>query len=471
MTSSSRPTNGRKSSSRRATARKTTSRKVSNRKVLRKPKSRRREKKHQAKTSVEYNLLITATLMLLAIGAVMVFSASSTTSILNDGGLADSTFYLKRTLMVAALGLVLMHLAARYNLLRFREKTPAFLGFCFILLLAVLVVGTPINGTKGWLVAGPIQIQPAEFMKLGLVLYGAHLFADRPDRLENVRELKPYLLMTLAACGLMMLQPDMGTTMIVVFAVGITLFVAGARPRDLALIGGTVTTVAMFLAILAPYRRDRLLTFLHPASDVSGSGFQIIQAKIAIGSGGLSGVGIGNGVQKAFYLPEAHTDMISAVIGEEFGLIGIVAIVVIFGLFGYAGFQIAKNAKDDYGRILASGLTGLILVQASLNLYAVMGMAPLTGVPLPLVSYGNNSLIVSLIAIGLILNVARGGRAATARVSHPHRGPGEAAKLRLLEGGRDRQPSRRTAGSAQSRHSGGRYGGTRGPGRSRSRRA
>lgn len=438
--------------------------------ALRKPKSRRR-KKVQARTSVEYNLLITATLMLLAIGAVMVFSASSTTSILSDGGLADSTFYLKRTLMVAALGLVLMHFAARRNLLNFREKTPLFLGFCFFLLFAVLAVGTPINGTKGWLVAGPIQVQPAEFMKLGLVLYGAHLFADRPDRVDNVRELGPYLLMTLGACFLMMMQPDMGTTMIVVFAVGITLFVAGARPRDMALLGGVVVTGAMFLALLAPYRRDRLLTFLHPESDVTGNGFQIIQAKIAIGSGGLDGVGIGNGVQKAFYLPEAHTDMISAVIGEEFGLIGIIAIVVIFGIFGYAGFQIAKNAKDEYGRILAASLTGLILVQASLNLYAVLGMAPLTGVPLPLVSYGNNSLIVSLIAIGLILNVARGGRAATARVSHPRRGPGEAAKLRLLEGGRDRQPSRRTAGSAQSRHSGGRYGGTRGPGRSRSRRA
>jgi len=231
--------------------------------ALRKPKSRRR-KKVQAKTSVEYNLLITATLMLLAIGAVMVFSASSTTSILSDGGLADSTFYLKRTLMVAALGLVLMHFAARRNLLNFREKTPLFLGFCFFLLFAVLAVGTPINGTKGWLVAGPIQIQPAEFMKLGLVLYGAHLFADRPDRVENVRELGPYLLMTLGACFLMMLQPDMGTTMIVAFAVGITLFVAGARPRDMALLGGVVVTGAMFLALLAPYRRDRLLTFLHP---------------------------------------------------------------------------------------------------------------------------------------------------------------------------------------------------------------
>ena len=204
---------------------------------------------------------------------------------------------------------------------------------------------------------------------------------------------------------------------------------------------------------------------------MTGSGFQVIQAKIAIGSGGFSGVGIGNGVQKAFYLPEAHTDMISAVIGEEFGLIGFGMLILVFGLLGYAGFQIARRAKDDYGRILAAGLTGLILVQASLNLYAVMGMAPLTGIPLPLVSYGNNSLVVTLVAIGLILNVALGGRIAEGRAAVPGRGNGQVAKLRLVEPQRHRTPNRRTAASAQSRNSGGRNGGTRSSGRGRSRRA
>ena len=152
----------------------------------------------------------------------------------------------------------------------------------------------------------------------------------------------------------------------------------------------------------------RLTGFLHPGSDAGGAGFQAAQAKIALGSGGLFGVGIGNGVQKAFYLPEAHTDMISAVIGEELGLVGIVGVVGLFATFGYAGLQVAKKAKDSYGKLLVAGLTSLILVQATINLFAVMGLAPLTGVPLPFVSYGNSSLLATLFAVGLILNVARG---------------------------------------------------------------
>lgn len=444
--------------------------------MLRANQKRRPAKKKRAKqaTSVEYNLMLTATLILLAFGAVMVFSASSTTRILSDGGLSDSAFFLKKTLIVAAIGLVLMHIVARRNLLSIKELTPKFVVCVFIALLAVLVAGTAVNGTKGWFMFGPIQFQPAEFLKLALVLYGAYFFANRPERLHSVREMGPYLLMTAGACLLVMMQPDMGTTMVALFAVLITLFVAGARPRDLGLLVGGVGFLGLVMALAAPYRRDRLLNFLNPDADVTGSGFQIIQAKIAIGSGGLDGVGIGNGVQKAFYLPEAHTDMISAVIGEEFGFIGFALLVAVFGLFGYAGFRIARAAKDDYGRILASGLTGLVLVQASLNLYAVMGMAPLTGIPLPLVSYGNNSLIVTLVAIGLILNVARGGHATSARQPVTGRGQGGTAKLRLVENQRDRtqRPTiKRHSSGAQSRYSGGRNGGTRSSSRGRSRRA
>ena len=435
------------------------------------PAPKGRVKREKAPTSVEYNLLLTATLILLAFGAVMVFSASSTTRILSDGGLSDSAFYLKKTLIVAVIGLLLMHFVARRKLSFIHDRTPLFLGVTIVGLAAVLLLGTAVNGTRGWFIAGPIQVQPAEFLKLALVLYGAYFFAERPDRLHSVKEMKPYLLFTGIACGLVMLQPDMGTMMVALFAVGITLFVAGARPRDLGLLLGGIASVGMIMALIAPYRRDRLLTFLNPDADVTGSGFQVIQAKIAIGSGGFSGVGIGNGVQKAFYLPEAHTDMISAVIGEEFGLIGFGMLILVFGLLGYAGFQIARRAKDDYGRILAAGLTGLILVQASLNLYAVMGMAPLTGIPLPLVSYGNNSLVVTLVAIGLILNVALGGRIAEGRAAVPGRGNGQVAKLRLVEPQRHRTPNRRTAASAQSRNSGGRNGGTRSSGRGRSRRA
>lgn len=421
--------------------------------------------------SAEYSLLLTATMILLAFGVVMVFSASSTSQILNDGSLAGSTFYLKKTLIAVTIGLVLMWLVMRGSLARFREMTPKFMAGTLFALVAVLFVGAAINGTRGWFIFGPVQIQPAEFVKLGLVLYGAHLLADRPDRLHSVREMGPYLGMTGLALLLVLAQPDMGSAMVAVFAVFVTLFAAGAKPRDLGLLAGGVGAVAFMFALAAPYRRDRLLTFLNPDGDVTGTGFQTIQAKIAIGSGGFDGVGIGNGVQKAFYLPEAHTDMISAVIGEEFGFLGMIALVLVYGLLGYAGFQIARKAKDDYGRILAGGLTGLILIQAFINLYAVMGMAPLTGVPLPLVSYGNNSLIVSLISIGLILNVGRGGRAATVKKPVPSRGPGRDAKLRLIPGERNiGRPVKRTAG-AQSSNGGRRYGGARGSRPRHSRRA
>jgi cell division protein FtsW len=443
---------------------------------------------------VEYNLMLTATLILLAFGAVMVFSASSTSRILNDGGLAGSTFYLTRTLIAIAIGLTLMWIVMRMDLARIRAAVPLVMKLILISLCAVLVVGTAVNGTRGWFMAGPIQIQPAEFLKLGIVLYGAHLFANRPDRLHSLKDMAPFLVMTGLACGLVMLQPDMGTTMVALGAAALTLFVSGAKMRDLAVLGGGLVVVSLAMALVAPYRRQRLLTFLDPSSDVTGSGFQTIQAKIAIGSGGLDGVGIGNGVQKAFYLPEAHTDMISAVIGEEFGLLGMILLVAVYGLLGYAGFRIAKAAKDDFGRIVASGVTGLILIQASLNLYAVMGWAPLTGIPLPLVSYGNNSLVVMLVAIGLVLNVARGGSAKTLNRPKPARSPARGARLRLVEDGpetdqparderprprrypqrqpqRAAQPRRRTAPSADSRDRSRRYGGTRSPGRSHRRRA
>ena len=431
----------------------------------------------RAAVPIEYSLMLTATLILLAFGAVMVFSASSTSQILNDGGLADSTYFLTRTLAAILLGLVCMFVVMRMDLARIRSAIPLMMKLILLALGAVLIFGTAVNGTKGWFTAGPIQIQPAEFLKVGLVLFGAHLFANRPDRLHSIREMAPFLGMTAIACGLVMLQPDMGTTMVALGAAGLTLYVSGAKGRDLTLLGGGLIVASLVMALAAPYRRQRLLTFLDPGADVSGTGFQTIQAKIAIGSGGFDGVGIGNGVQKAFYLPEAHTDMISAVIGEEFGLIGMVLLIAVYGLLGYAGFRIAKAAKDDFGRIIAAGLTGLILIQASLNLYAVMGWAPLTGIPLPLVSYGNNSLIVMLIAIGLVLNVARGGTAKT--LSRPRAADGRArgAKLRLVEDDRSRkpqraaQPKRRTAPSAESRHRGGRDSRARSAGRSHRRRA
>jgi cell division protein FtsW len=417
-----------------------------------KPQAKKRKRARTA-PSPEYNMLLTATLCLLAFGAVMVFSASSTTQVLSDGGLANSASYLKKTLMYGAVGLVVMHFAARYGLTAVRRLTPALLIGSLFLLLLVLVAGSSAKGASRWIGPGSLQFQPSELAKVALVLYGADLLARKPKRAQSISGLGPYLLVAGLACALIVLEPDLGTTMVLAFAVGATLIAGGARPRDLGLIALCLVCLALLATLVEPYRMERLTGFLHPTADAAGAGFQAAQAKIALGSGGLFGVGIGNGVGKAFYLPEAHTDMISAVIGEELGLVGILGVVGLFSMFGYAGLRVAQQAKDRYGKLLVAGLTSMILIQATINLFAVMGLAPLTGVPLPFVSYGNSSLMATLFAVGLILNVARGGKA-SARAATTSR----AGKLRVVEGGRSPASGRsrsRGGKSAQSRSGGG----------------
>jgi cell division protein FtsW len=438
-----------------------------------KAKNKAKKRSRGAAASTEYNMLLTATLCLLALGAVMVFSASSTTRILQDGGLSDSAFYLKRTLMFGAVGLLIMHLTARHGLVAVRRLTPALLGISLFLLVAVLGIGSTVNGASRWIGSGFLQIQPSELAKVALVLYGADLLARKPKRARSLEGFMPFLLVVGAACLLIMMEPDMGTTMVIAFSVGATLIAAGARPRDLGLIALVIGGAALLMTIVEPYRMARLTGFLNPGADAAGAGFQAAQAKIALGSGGLFGVGIGNGVQKAFYLPEAHTDMISAVIGEELGMVGIVGVVGLFAMFGYAGLKVAQKAKDNYGKLLVAGLTSLVLVQATINLFAVMGLAPLTGVPLPFVSYGNSSLMATLFAVGLILNVARGGTAAVAssggrsssagrsKKRKPARSSG-AGKLRVVEGGKPPVRERSRSSSARKAKSGGGSGGNRG---------
>jgi cell division protein FtsW len=424
---------------------------------------KKRTKKRARPVSTEYNMLLTATLCLLALGAVMVFSASSTTKVLQEGGLSSSAYYLKRTLIFGAIALVIMHVTARIDLKRIRELTPLLLGGAIFLLVAVLGAGSEVNGATRWIGGGSLQIQPSELAKVALILYGADMLARRPKRARTLTGLKPYLLVAAACCGLIMLEPDMGTTMVIVFAVAATLVAAGVRPADLGKIALVIAGLTLAAAVVEPYRMARLTGFLHPTADPSGAGFQAAQAKIALGSGGLFGVGIGNGVSKAFYLPEAHTDMITAVIGEELGMAGIVAIVGMFGMFGYAGLKVAQKARDNYSKLLVAGLTSLILVQATINLFAVMGLAPLTGVPLPFVSYGNSSLMATLFAVGLILNVARGGRAGAARASTPT----GAGKLRVVQGGREPARERSKSSGARRAKSGGGGGGNRGARRPR----
>ena len=418
-------------------------------------KAKRGPKKRSRPLPVEHSMLLTATLCLLAFGAVMVFSASSTTKVLAEGGLSESAYYLKRTLIFGAVALAIMQVTARVGLDKIRKLTPLLLGGSIFLLVAVLGAGSEVNGATRWIGGGSLQIQPSELAKVALVLYGADLLAGKPKRARSLEGIMPFLLVTAASCMLIMLEPDMGTTMVIVFAVAAMLVAAGARASDLGKIALVIGGLMLAMAIVEPYRMARLTSFLNPSASAEGAGFQAAQAKIALGSGGIFGVGIGNGVSKAFYLPEAHTDMITAVIGEELGMVGITALVGLFGMFGYAGLKTAQKAKDNYSKLLVAGLTSLVLVQATINLFAVMGLAPLTGVPLPFVSYGNSSLMATLFAVGLILNVARGGRARAART----RTPTGAGKLRVVEGGRAPASQRSRSKGAGRKAQGGRGGG------------
>jgi len=359
--------------------------------------------------SLEHRILLTATLCLLAFGAVMVYSASSATTLLQGRG--NGSGYLVKFVVYGAIGLIVMRLLARDGVAKVQSITAPLLAASFVLVLAVHIphVGVSINGARRWIGPGPLQFQPSEVMKLALVLYTASLLARRPARVHDLRELtKPLLLVVGAACLLVITQPDLGTAMVIAFTLATMLVAAGMPLRKLALVGGAVVAVLLLYALAEPYARARLTSFIDPWAHASSSGFQAVQGQIAIGSGGLFGVGPGQSVQKIFYLPEAPTDFILAVIAEELGVVGVCALLFLYGLIAYAGLRAAKAARSLYSALIAVGVTALILSQAILNTFAVLGLAPLTGVPLPFVSYGSSSLIVMLAAMGLLLNVAAG---------------------------------------------------------------
>ena len=403
------------------------------------------------KRPVEYSILYTATLCLLAGGAVMVYSASSAESLLSGTG--DPSYYLKRYVMFGLIGLAAMHMASRHGLAAIRAVTPVALVAAFLLTVLVMLpgFGVTVNGATRWLRFGPLQFQPSELLKVALVFYAAQVLAARPRATKTLDGLaKPLLIVVGVAFLLLLKQPDIGTAMTICFALGALLIAAGTPVRLLGGIFGVLAGLATLLALVEPYRRERLTSFLDPFSDAGDSGFQAVQALTAIGSGGFFGVGLGESVQKIFYLPEAHTDMILAIIGEELGLIGILAVIGLYGMIAYAGLRAAKAARDLHSKLLAAGLTSLILCQAVLNFFAVMGMAPLTGVPLPFLSYGSTNLIVLLAAMGVLLNVAATGGRARARAARP--------RLEAIEGGRgaqDRDRGRRD-GRARGARAGGR---------------
>ncbi|MDX6425508.1 MAG: cell division protein FtsW [Gaiellaceae bacterium] len=397
-------------------------------------------------------LLILVTLALVAFGLVMVYSATSAAAAV--GG-KDPSYYLKRQGIYAALGIVLMMVAQRWDYRRLKALAPMLILGSLVLLVAVLAIGPAINGARRWISLGPAVFQPSELAKLALAIWAAAYLSRRPAP-QDLRELwRPVGALAAVFCVLLILEPDMGTAIaLMVMLIGM-LVVAGTPARTLVAamtIAGALGTIAIWME---PYRRARFFAFLNPWHDAQGTGFQIVQAMIGMGSGGWFGVGLGQGIQKIFYLPEAHTDMMLANIGEELGLVGVLAVIGAYALFAYAGFSIAMRCKDPFGKRLATGLTVLICGQAAINMLAVMGSAPLTGIPLPFLSYGGSSLVVLLAGVGILLNIAQRGSSATASVSDRNRGNGRTRPARARNSGRPdraRRPRdvRRVAGSRRS---------------------
>ncbi len=368
---------------------------------------------------LEQRVLGLVTLGLVAFGLVMVFSATSTPAALGN---SDPMTFLTKQAIYAFAGIVLLAVLSRLDYHRLRRLTPMFLVGAAGLCAAVLVIAPPINGARRWFLVGPVSVQPAEIAKLALCLWVCARLSRRPVPRTLGELLKPIGLVCATFCGLIILQPDLGTTIALVLMVGGILMVSGV-PTRLLVVSTTLTVALGGAAIwIEPYRRARFLSFLNPSQDPQGTGYQINQALIGLSSGGFTGRGLGHGVMKNSYLPEAHTDMILAIIGEELGLIGLTLLVAAFVVFAWAGFRVALACRDPFGKRLAAGITTLVCAQAVINIAAVLGVAPLTGIPLPFVSYGGSSLIVLLAAVGILLNIAVNERIVEARVRDSSRG-------------------------------------------------
>jgi cell division protein FtsW len=394
-------------------------------------------------------LLILVTMALVAFGLVMVYSATSASAALANG---DPAYYLKRQAIYALLGLVLMVVVSRMDYRVLRRLAPPLIVTSFVLLLGVLLVGQAVNGARRWLTFGPIVVQPSELAKLALAIWAAsYLTRKRPPL--TLRELwRPIGMLAGLFCVLVLAEPDLGTAIVIMLMLAGMLLVAGTPPRTLGAGLGITAFVGVLAIWFEPYRRARLFSFVNPWHDAQGAGYQTVQAIIGLGSGGIFGRGLGQSIEKANFLPEAHTDMIFAIIGEELGLVGATAVIAAYAAFAYFGFRISLRCKDPFGKRLAAGLTVLVCGQAAINLAAVMGLAPLTGIPLPFVSYGGSSLVVALVSVGILLNIAGDAGARSASVPDRGRGDGRPRAARARSGGRAARTGstgdvRRVAGS------------------------
>jgi cell division protein FtsW len=357
-------------------------------------------------------LLVATVAVLNVIGVVMVLSASSVASLTDYG---SPWYFFFRQLIWTALGLTAFVFAIRFDYRNWRRLVRPLLVVSVALLVVVLVpgVGIYVSGSRRWLGAGIFRFQPSEIAKLALLLYAADLVSRRADELHDWRRVvRPVVLVLGGFTFLVMREPDLGSALVLALVVVAVLVAGGVRPKHLAVVGAGGISVVMLLALLEPYRRVRMLTFLHPFADSANAGYQISQSLIALGSGGLTGVGLGAGRAKWNFLPNAHTDFIFAIIGEELGLIGCCLVIALFVAFGVLGTRAALRAPDRFGALIAAGVTMWVVGQAVVNIGAVVGLLPVTGIPLPFVSFGGSALITTMLASGMLVNIARQGRAA-----------------------------------------------------------
>lgn len=352
--------------------------------------------------------LIITTLFLVVFGLIMVSSASVVESFQVTG---SNTYYFVRQVVFAVIGLVLWFFLQRWDYHRYRLIATSALIFSIVLLVAVFIpgIGLDAGGSKRWIGAGDLTLQVTEVLKLGLIFYLAYWFEKKGNKITNwYSTFLPFIMLLLVIGGLIIMEPDMGTT-IVIMGIAIAMyFAAGAKIKHLSLIliGGIAGVWVLIKA--APYRAARWLTFLNPGADPLGAGYHINQALIALGSGGLFGLGFGHSRQKFNFLPEASSDSIFAVIGEELGLLGILFFVILpLAIFVWRGLKIAQNAPDMFGRMLALGITVWIGWQATINIGAITGLLPLTGAPLPFISQGGTALVFVMIGAGILLNISR----------------------------------------------------------------
>ena len=359
-------------------------------------------------------LLVAVVAVLNVIGAVMVLSASSVSSLTDYG---SPWFFFLRQMLWTVVGLAAFVFAIRFDYHNWQRLVRPLLILSVILLCLVLLpgVGIYVSGARRWMGYGIFRIQPSEIAKLALLVYTADIVSRRGKELYDWRRvMRPVVLMLGLFALLVMKEPDLGTTLVMAFLVIAVLVAGGVRAKHLFVVGGAGIVAISALAWLEPYRRERMLTFLHPFADSSNSGYQIAQSLIAIGSGGLTGVGLGASRAKWNFLPNAHTDFIFAIIGEELGLIGAFVVMGLFIVFGILGTRAALRAPDRFGTLLAAGTTMWVVAQAVINIGAVVGVLPVTGIPLPFVSFGGSALVTTMLASGILVNVAGRGRTPSA---------------------------------------------------------